>query len=549
MHHIGPYRIETVLAKGARGLVYKGIHEGLDREVAIKAVSLGQGTDLEERKRLLAEARVQIRLQHSNIVATCDLIEEQGQVFVAAEYVEGTTLDVLLERRKGEGFALTEALGLFEQVLAALDHAHRQGVVHRNIKPANLMVRDGQVKVMDFAMALFRQTDAESAAYLSPEELMAAETDQRTDLYCAAVALYEMLAGRHPFQGAAGLDLVECHLSRIPPDLKSLVPDLPAGVSEAVAIALHKEPGRRFQSAEDFLRALREGAVGFLPVAPEPVESEPADRADPLPAPEIAPPPPLSRDRQRRLVAATFLLLGLGLVGSYGLWNAWYEPPAPPPRREAPPATPSPEPEREEPAPTPSPDPPVEVSPTPEPAVEPAPEREAATPPPVSNGPDPEEVRRLEIGRLREEARQGIEAAEADLQAEGFEAAQDKLDRLTAQVQRYPDEFPAEIATIRGLRRRLTDALVASEARRREIELQQAQWQRRVQQIEKLLEEGKYPEADNLARDLVNEAGVPETVADRARELSTQAKEELKRIWGTTQTGPTRNKLRKPPGS
>lgn len=552
MHHIGPYRIETVLAKGARGFVYKGTHKGLDRVVAIKAVSFGQGKDPEERKRLLAEVRAQVRLQHPNIVAMCDLIEEQGQVFVAMEYVEGATLELLLERQGGEGFALGEALALFEQVLEALGHAHHQGVVHRNIKPANLMVRNGQVQIMDFSMAPFRQTLADSTAYLSPEQLMSSETDHRADLYCAAVVLYEMLAGRHPFQGSADLNLVECHLRQDPPDLKILVPDLPAGVSEAVAIALHKDPRQRFQTAADFLRALQEGAVGFLPLAPEPAESPVSGQiltADEVDLPSTPPSGPAVPPRQPRLIAATFILLSLGLLGSYGLWNAWYGRPVPPQHPDAAPVMPAPEQQKEEPAPTPSPDPPMDVSSTPEPAVEPTPKMEVATPPPARIGPDLEEIRRLEIDRLREEARQGIEATEADLQAGGFEAAQDKLDRLTAQVQRYPEEFPTEIATIRGLRKKLTDALVASQAGQREIELQQAQWQRRVQQIEKLLEEGKYPEADNLARELGSEPDVPEEVAARARELSTQAKEELKRIWGSTQTGPTRNKLRKPPGS
>jgi len=559
MHHIGPYRIETLLGKGRRGFVYKGTHEGLGRQVAIKALSLGQGTDPEEHRRILSAAQAQIRIQHQNIVSIYDLIEDQGQVFVAMEYVEGTTLDVLLEKRKGCGFPSGEGLDLFAQVLAALEHAHREGVTHHNVKPANLMVCKGQVRVMDFAMALFRQSTlsilAGSATYMSPEQLLSTETDHRTDLYSAAIVLYEMLAGRHPFQAATELDMVQCHLGQVPPDLKTLVPDLPTGVSETVSLALKKDPRQRFQTAGDFLRALQEGVAGFLPLAPE-LAASPTSR-DSLPvenetpvsqAPAKLPAP--GRDRQRRLVAASCILVAFGLLGSYGLWKARYRPP-PPSRVREEPKTPFPipsvsiTPEWEE--LTPSPDPPDVVSSTPEPAAEPPTEIEAADPPPMTGGPDPEEIRRREVDRLREEVRQGIQTAEAGLQAEDFDAAEVKLDGLMVQVQRHPEEFPEEIARIQALRRRLTNARVAAQARQREIELQQAQWERRLQQIKKLMEEGRYPEADNLARDLGGESGVPETVAEQARELSTQAKEELRKIWGDTKTGPTKNKIRRPP--
>ena len=543
MHHIGPYRIETILAKGARGLVYKGYHEGLGREVVIKA----QGADPEERRRIVAEAEVQLRIQHPSIAATYDLIEDQGQVFVAMEHVEGTSLDVLLERRMGRGFPLSEALDLFEQVLAALDHAHREGLIHRNLKPSNLMVCSGRIKVLDFPMALFRRTSAPAlaaaAAYVSPEQLMSGEVDGRADLYCAAIVLFEMLAGRHPFHGATDLDLAQCQLRQVPPDLKILIPDLPAGVGATVSIALNKDPDRRFQTAGDFFRALREGAAGFLPVPPEPPSPVPVDIPAPVTPALPMPPSPLPR-RQHRLVAATCFLVGLGLLGSFGFWKASYRPPATSPQPEPEPfdmpsmATPAPEPEPEpdQPVPTPSPDPPAVVSPTPGPVLEPTPEWEAAPPPPIPQGPDPEEIRRLEVGRLREEIGLGIEAAEADILAKGFDAAQEKVDRLKTQARRYPEEFPREIARLEGLQKTVIEALV----RQREL-------QSRLQHIEKLLKQGKYPEADELARELGEESDVPEAMAARARELSAQAKEELKKIWGTTQTGPTRNKLRKPP--
>lgn len=563
---IGPYLIEATLGRGGMGIVYKGFHEGLKRWAAIKTLDSAQSNDPEVRRRLHVEAEAQARLQHPNIVTIYDLIEAQGAVFLAMEYVEGTTLDLLLRERRERGLPPSEALGLFEQVLAALSYAHKHGVVHRDVKPANVMVNGEQVKLMDFGIALLtgvhRQTSSSvvlgTPAYMSPEQLRSSEVDHRTDIYSAAAVFYEMLAGQRLFEGKRDMALIHCHLFETPPDLRTLVPDLPAGVSEAVAIALRKDPQERFQTMGDLLRALQEGVAGFLPVAPETSASgleETATASSQGAPPALTGVLPSRTGLYRGLVAASWALLAIGLIGSYGMWKAWYRLPSviQAPRKEGPPILvastpdPKPKPEQEREPPQVSASPETVVPLAEEDAVaeaSPKEDRVAVAPPdPV---PDPAEILRQEIERLREELRQGIHSAEAKLQAQSFDGVQEQLDQLSGRAQLHPMELQEEIEEIRGLRKRLADALSAMQAQEREKELKQADWGRRLHQIQNLMEQNKYPEADNLALDLIQEPGVPETVAARARELSKQAKEELKKIWSETQLGSTTNKLRKP---
>lgn len=540
------------------GIVYKGFHDGLSRSAAIKTLDPAQNTDPEVRRRLGVEARVQARLQHPNIVTIYDLIEDQGEVFIAMEYVEGRPLDAVLKERQGKGLPLSEALSLFSQLLAALVYAHQHGVIHRDVKPANVMLSGEQVKLMDFGIALlagaYRHTSPSAVlgtpAYMSPEQLQSLEIDARSDIYSAAVMLFEMLAGRHPFPGRKDYAVIKAHLDEVPPELKTLVPEIPPGVSDVVAIALRKDRDRRFQTAEEFLVALQEGAAGFLPVTPEAAASSSAQI--PSAAEAVTPPPPPTlllpsrQSQQRRLIAVSCILLALGLSGTYGLWRAWYRPAVPirPPQQQQGRVAASPPPSitmtqredtlREE---TPRHQA-IAEEPTPPPkkkVVEPPTPPTTAPNPPVPEGPDPAEVRRQEVSQLRELVSQGVKNVETEVQAQDFDAAEKDLDGLIGQAQRYPAELEGEIEEIRGLRKRLTDLIV-----------RQAAWEERLRQIHRLMEQNQYPEAKNLALVLSREPGVPEPVAAQAQELATQAKEELKKIWSETQMGPTKNEIRKP---
>lgn len=563
--HIGPYRVEKTLGTGEMGIVYKGFHEGLGRYAAIKALDLAKSAHPDIHKRLASEAQAQARLQHPNIVSVYDLIEDHGELFIAMEYVEGTTLDVILMNNSDQGrpgIPLSEALPIFQQLLEALEYAHQHGVVHRDIKPSNVMVENGQAKLMDFGIALLRDITRQTSsgialgtpAYMSPEQIQSSEVDCRTDIYSAAAVLFEMFAGQRLFSGKSDLDLLRCHLNELSPDLKNLVLDLPTGISNAVAIALEKDPNLRFHTAKDFLHALQEGFAGFLPIAPSPA-LEALD--EPVPTSAITPTltaaaqlPPSLRNPPLWHSVAFIGLLCLGVVLAFGLWKAWYQP-SPLHQSESHPAIATPILPNPSPAPASSTPPPAQEASLKVPtttATPPKKPRPAVTPVvAVVATPDPSEFRRQEADRLREEVREEIKVARADLEAQSFDSAQEKLDLLMGKTQKFPTELRPESEEVRSLRKKVNEALVAEQTKKREEELQQAAWESRLQQIQKLIVQERFPEAENLARDLSQDQTAPESVSARARQLRNQAKDEIKKAFEGTTLGPTKNKLRKPP--
>jgi eukaryotic-like serine/threonine-protein kinase len=282
---IGQYRIEVVLGRGGMGVVYRGLHEALGRPVAIKALAPELTRQPEFRERFFSEAKTQARLQHPNIVAVYDLIEDGGDYFIVMELVSGVSLDDRLQQLAGRGMDLPTAIGIGGQMLAALDYAHSEGVIHRDIKPSNvLLAAGGRIKLMDFGIALLigdkRLTASQSAigtpVYMSPEQILRPrEVDHRTDIYSAAVVLYEMLAGRPPFDGETEFGIKKLHVEAPPPDLGALRPELPPGVVQAIGVALSKEPDDRFASAGLFLRALEEAAPVARPSGVSTVASPP----------------------------------------------------------------------------------------------------------------------------------------------------------------------------------------------------------------------------------------------------------------------------------
>ncbi len=193
------------------------------------------------------------------------------------EYVEGQTHAALLDHSPRSRLTIDQAMPLFEQVLDALEYVHAEQIVHRDVKPSNVMICGSRVKLADFGIALLHDAPRittslqliGSPPYMSPEQLQARDLDHRTDLYSAAVVFYRMVTGRLPFE--AKEYFAQIHERMIgPPDLRALAPDLPIGVCEAVRIALRYEPGERFHSVAAFREALREGAVGFFVPTPPP---------------------------------------------------------------------------------------------------------------------------------------------------------------------------------------------------------------------------------------------------------------------------------------
>jgi serine/threonine protein kinase len=289
--HVGQYRIEAPLGRGGMGVVYYGIHEQLGRPVAVKALAPELTQQPEFKERFFSEAKTQARLQHPSIVGVYDLIEEGGEFFIVMELVAGEALDDRLRKLAGHGMDLQEAMGVFGEVLAAIDYAHSEGVIHRDIKPSNVLITaGGRVKLTDFGIALLvgdkRLTASQSAigtpTYMSPEQILRPRSvDHRTDIYSAAVVFYEMLAGRPPFDGDTEYGIKKLHVEAPPPDLSTLRPGLSAGVVQAVVTALAKNPEERFASAGLFLRAIQEAFPMTLQAG-----------GTPLPAPAYRPPTP-----------------------------------------------------------------------------------------------------------------------------------------------------------------------------------------------------------------------------------------------------------------
>ncbi|MFC7217228.1 protein kinase [Streptomyces polyrhachis] len=266
----GRYLVEELVGKGGMATVYRARDTALGRIVAVKVMAPALSADDDGRERFRREARAVAAINHPGVVAVYDTGEEEfgpgGRVpYLVMEYVDGATLRERLPQRPGE-LPVAEALRLTAGILDALAASHACGMVHRDVKPANVMIgRDGAVKVMDFGIA--RALGGQSAAltvtgltvgtphYMSPEQFESARSvDGRSDLYAAGVVLFQLLTGAVPFDGESGLQIGYLHVHSAPPSLSSVGAVVPPAVEAVVVRALAKDPGERFADA----RAMRD---------------------------------------------------------------------------------------------------------------------------------------------------------------------------------------------------------------------------------------------------------------------------------------------------
>lgn len=261
----GRYRILSHLADGGMASVYVALDGRLDREVALKIMRPGLATDDVFVERFRAEARSAARLSHPNVVAVFDQGEDDGEVFLAMELVEGKTLrDVIHEEAP---LTAREALAILEPILLALRAAHVAGMIHRDVKPENVIVRrDGEVKVADFGLARAITNQAATSqtgvllgtvSYLSPEQVERGVADTRSDVYAAGLLLFEMLTGRKAVTGGTPIQIAYNHVHGSIVTPSSVVPGVPTELDELVARATALEPEDRFESAAAFVAALR----------------------------------------------------------------------------------------------------------------------------------------------------------------------------------------------------------------------------------------------------------------------------------------------------
>jgi eukaryotic-like serine/threonine-protein kinase len=264
----GRYRIMRKLGSGGMADVYLAEDEELGRRVAIKILNDKYAPDDQFVERFRREAKNAAGLSHPNIVSIYDRGEAEGTYYIAMEYLDGRSLKELVVARGP--LPIPDAIAATRQVLAALRFAHRKGVVHRDIKPHNVMAdADGRLKVTDFGIAragVSQMTEAGSiigtAQYLSPEQARGAPVDQRSDLYSMGVVLYEMLTGQVPFTGESPVEIAMKHLSDTPRPPSLLRPDIPPDLDMVVLRALAKNPEDRFQAAEEMDAELDRVAAG-----------------------------------------------------------------------------------------------------------------------------------------------------------------------------------------------------------------------------------------------------------------------------------------------
>jgi serine/threonine protein kinase len=260
---VGAYRILQELGRGGMGRVFKVEHTITRRLEAMKVLEGGRPDAPEQAARSLREIQLQASLSHPNIAAVHNAFWVGEDLVLVMELIDGCSLRFVLEAQR---LPLETVLNYACQALSALSYAHTNGVIHRDISPANMMIgSSGVLKVTDFGLAK-GSTDARvsrsgaplgSLYYMSPEQVRGAETDARSDIYSLGAVLYELATGKRPFDGASAFDIMANHINKPPAPPLGVEPSLPHPLSGAILRALAKDPAQRFPSAVEFLHALR----------------------------------------------------------------------------------------------------------------------------------------------------------------------------------------------------------------------------------------------------------------------------------------------------
>ncbi|HET7247348.1 MAG TPA: serine/threonine-protein kinase [Streptosporangiaceae bacterium] len=327
--HLAGYRLDEIIARGGMAVVYRAFDERLSRSVALKVLAAPLGRDEAFRRRFIRESRAAAAVDHPNIVPIFDAGEADGVLYIAMRLVPGRDVLSLIEQQGA--LPVARVCQIVTQVAAALDAAHEQGLVHRDVKPANMLRDDAagddhadHVYLSDFGLSKHGRSASQLTSYgeflgtmdyVSPEQIEGRPVDGRSDQYALACSAFEMLTGAPPFKQDETLAIMWAQVSATPPMLTSRRPDLPVAADPVLARALAKAPGDRYASCLEFASALRRACglggdgtavppqhdqwtptvtVAAVPPAPDPAQPpppEPAPVPEPAPAPEASPAP------------------------------------------------------------------------------------------------------------------------------------------------------------------------------------------------------------------------------------------------------------------
>ncbi|MBI5302610.1 MAG: protein kinase [Chloroflexi bacterium] len=347
--HVGQFKIVEYLGQGGMATIFKAYQTNLDRHVALKVIHPTLKNDQSFVARLTREATVVANLTHPNIVQVHDLITSEGIPFLVMQFIEGKTLkDVLLERH----LTPNEILNILRPVGDALHYAHARGVLHRDVKPSNIMIdKDGNVFLTDFGLARIERSGEStmsqdmligSPQYLSPEQARSEQVDQRTDVYSLGIVLYEMFTGRAPFMGDTPYATIMAQINDAPAPPRALNPSISIPVEQVLLKCLEKDPAKRYNGVRELVRAMENAVRGpqmdmdaipiVLPFADEP-KPAPMSLTKPASTPKPAPESDAPTNRRPWFVAVIGGLIALALCGvlAFGVFSLGSKPTPTPP--------------------------------------------------------------------------------------------------------------------------------------------------------------------------------------------------------------------------